>query len=93
MFRVDDPAHKHFGPHKNPAVKKKQSKAAGMVLPGVFFVYDISPFLIQVSRDVVPFSHLVTNLLAITGGVFSLANLLDSATYYIGKRVEGVFLG
>jgi len=89
---MKDTQHKHYGPHST-AVRKRSRKGAGMVLPGVFFIYDFSAFMVQVSKESIPLSHLLTNLLAIAGGVFSLANLIDSAAYYMGKRVGGTFLG
>jgi endoplasmic reticulum-Golgi intermediate compartment protein 3 len=51
------------------------------VIPGIFFVYDLSPFLLQVSTAQVPLSHLVTRLLAIVGGVFCVLGLCDSLWY------------
>ena len=51
------------------------------VIPGIFFVYDLSPFLLQVSTAQIPLSHLVTRLLAIVGGVFCVLGLLDSLWY------------
>jgi hypothetical protein len=51
------------------------------VIPGIFFVYDLSPFMLQVSTAQVPLSHLLTRLLAIVGGVFCVLGLLDSLWY------------
>ncbi|TFJ83594.1 hypothetical protein NSK_004699 [Nannochloropsis salina CCMP1776] len=58
------------------------------VLPGVFFIYDLSPFNVEVSTVSVPFSHFLVKLCAIAGGVFSISRLLDNVFYY-----SGVFLG
>lgn len=58
------------------------------VLPGVFFIYDLSPFNVEVSTVTTPFSHFVVKLCAIAGGVFSISRLLDNFFYY-----SGVFLG
>mmetsp|Transcript_30815 Transcript_30815/g.57460 ORF Transcript_30815/g.57460 Transcript_30815/m.57460 type:complete len:410 (-) Transcript_30815:135-1364(-) len=54
---------------------------AAPVIPGIFFVYDLSPFMLQVSSAQIPLSHLVTRLLAIVGGVFCVLGLLDSLWY------------
>ena len=56
------------------------------VLPGVFFVYDISPFAVTVTEHTTPFSELATSLCAILGGVLTAAALLDSAIYAVQKR-------
>ena len=49
------------------------------VIPGVFFVYDISPFMVTVTRHSTSFLTLVTSLAAILGGVLTLARALDWA--------------
>lgn len=51
------------------------------VIPGIFFVYDLSPFSLQISTAQVPLSHLLTRLLAIVGGVFCVLGLMDSLWY------------
>ena len=55
------------------------------VIPGIFFVYDLSPFLVQVSSAQIPLSHLITRLLAIVGGVFCVLGILDSLWYLTFK--------
>ena len=45
------------------------------VLPGVFFVYDFAPFLVQVNEHYVSFAHFLTRLCAIAGGVFTVCPL------------------
>ena len=48
------------------------------ILPGVFFIYEIYPFAVEVQRNVVPFTHLVIRLMATVGGVFTIVQFLDS---------------
>ncbi|KAF1778815.1 Endoplasmic reticulum vesicle transporter, C-terminal [Phytophthora cactorum] len=40
-------------------------------LPGTFFVFDLSPFMVKVENDRVPFTHFLTKICAIVGGVIS----------------------
>lgn len=47
------------------------------VLPGVFFMYEIDPFEVVVSRVNVPLTHLVIRLMATIGGVYTVFRLLD----------------
>jgi hypothetical protein len=47
------------------------------VLPGVFWVYDVSAFMIEVTPVSVPWTHFLARLCAIAGGVFSLAGLVE----------------
>jgi hypothetical protein len=47
------------------------------VIPGIFFVYDICPFMVTVTRTSTSFLQLVTSLCAILGGVLTLAKAVD----------------
>lgn len=49
------------------------------VIPGVFFVYEISPFMVTITRHSTSFSQLLTSLFAILGGVLTLAKIIDAA--------------
>ena len=56
----------------------------------MFFVYDIAPFLIEIQHSRAPFSHLLTRLCAIVGGVFSLMGVLDSILFRVQKYRNAV---
>jgi hypothetical protein len=56
--------------------------AAGGI-PGVFFVYDYSPFRVVTVESTVSFSSFIVSCCAIIGGVVSIAGILDSAIYYM----------
>mmetsp|Transcript_39746 Transcript_39746/g.89007 ORF Transcript_39746/g.89007 Transcript_39746/m.89007 type:complete len:377 (+) Transcript_39746:177-1307(+) len=58
-------------------VQAKGGELSG--LPGVFFVYDFSPFLMQKTEKTKPWSYLLTSICAIIGGVFSIASLVKMA--------------
>lgn len=64
-----------------------QGHADAGKIPGLFFMYDISPFVVEVKQSGVGFAHLLTNLCAIVGGVFTIAGLLDSCIFY-GQRLS-----
>lgn len=69
-----------------PVVMEDYKKTPGHagkapVIPGIFFVYDLSPFMVQISSSQIPVSHLLTRILAIVGGVFCVLGLLDSLWY------------
>uniref|UniRef100_A0A7S1UWY6 Endoplasmic reticulum vesicle transporter C-terminal domain-containing protein n=1 Tax=Grammatophora oceanica TaxID=210454 RepID=A0A7S1UWY6_9STRA len=49
------------------------------VLPGIFFIYEIYPFSVEVTREGVPFTHLLIRLLATVGGVFTVVSWAESA--------------
>jgi hypothetical protein len=48
------------------------------VLPGVFFMYEIYPFAIEISRNSVPLTHLLIRITAMVGGVFTIVRWIDS---------------
>lgn len=67
----------HAGGHTN----QDHHKIQNAVLPGVFFIYEIYPFAVEISRNEVPFTHLLIRILATIGGVFTLARWVDSCVY------------
>ena len=73
------------GQEKDVLVRK--GELAG--LPGVFLVYEFTPFMVQKSVKEVPFSHFVISVCAIIGGVFTVAGLLDALLYRTAKRMKG----
>ena len=69
-----------------PGVPPRAPKAQPAVLPGIFFVYDLSPFLIEVQRTKTPFFHFFTKACAIVGGVISVTGVIDALLYRFQKR-------
>ncbi len=64
----------YTGGHHNKDHHTKQNS----VLPGVFFIYEIYPFAMEITQNEVPFTHLLIRVMATIGGVFTLARWLDS---------------
>lgn len=62
---------------KNVMVRK--GELAG--LPGIFLVYEFTPFMVQKIEKVVPISHFLTSVCAIIGGVFTVAGMIDAVLY------------
>ncbi|GAX22374.1 hypothetical protein FisN_3Hh418 [Fistulifera solaris] len=54
------------------------------VLPGVFFIYEIYPFEVQIRKNKVPLTHLLIRLMATVGGVFTMFKLADNLLYSAG---------
>mmetsp|Transcript_55690 Transcript_55690/g.120327 ORF Transcript_55690/g.120327 Transcript_55690/m.120327 type:complete len:368 (-) Transcript_55690:189-1292(-) len=50
-------------------------------LPGVFLVYEFTPFMVQKIERKVPLSHFLTSCCAIMGGVFTVAGVIDRVLY------------
>jgi hypothetical protein len=64
----------YTGGHHNKDHHAKQNA----VLPGIFFIYEIYPFAMEISQNEVPPTHLLIRLMATIGGVVTLARWLDS---------------
>jgi DMSO reductase anchor subunit len=59
-----------------------------LVVPGIFFIYDMSPFLVEVHHKSKPFLHVLTRILAIAGGVLSVLGLVDGLVYRVQTLVS-----
>lgn len=61
-------------------------------LPGVFLIYDISPFMVEVVDEVQSFSTFIINVSAIIGGIFTITGVIDSFIYHkFSKRKQSDF--
>merc|ERR1712154_130764 len=64
-------------------------------LPGLFFVYKINPYMLQINEDKeISFIAFLVNICAIAGGVFAISGLLDSITFNIQmwKKAKEILL-
>jgi hypothetical protein len=61
--------------HEHHDVKKNA------ILPGVFFIYEIYPFAVEITENSVPLTHLLIRLMATVGGVFTLMKMADSLLF------------
>lgn len=61
-------------------------------MPGVFFTYELAPFMVKYSEKEKSLGHFLTGLCAIIGGIFTVAGILDKLVYnssrIIQKKVE-----
>jgi len=61
-------------------------------LPGVFFMYELSPIMVKFTESRKSFPHFLTGVCAIIGGVFTVAGLVDSFIYQglrsLKKKIE-----
>ena len=70
--------------------KSAHDPSKGFVLPGVFFIYDISPIMVKFTEKRVSFTYFLTSLCAIVGGVFTVAGILDKLIYSgVGVKKRG----
>lgn len=69
---------------KHAAAHGPKKHSGAFVLPGVYVIYDFSPFVVVRERYEVPLIDLITDLLTIAGGVFALVRLLDSFLHLTG---------
>ncbi len=81
--------------HADDKAEEKKRENQQHVFPGLFFIYDISPFVLSIMYgNGMPFTHLIIRLCAISGGVVTISHLLksgfDALVVYIARK--GVFL-
>eukprot|EP00123_Amoebidium_parasiticum_P000794 comp11697_c0_seq1/m.6245 comp11697_c0_seq1/g.6245 ORF comp11697_c0_seq1/g.6245 comp11697_c0_seq1/m.6245 type:complete len:411 (-) comp11697_c0_seq1:156-1388(-) len=62
-------------------------------LPGVFFNYDLSPILVNITESRRPLLQFLTNLCAIVGGVFTVSGIVDSVIYRSSRALKKMELG
>lgn len=48
------------------------------ILPGVFFIYQVYPFAVEISKKEVPLTHLLIRVMATIGGLFKILGWLES---------------
>lgn len=57
------------------------------VVPGVFFIYDLSPIMVHIREEKRSFSHFLVGICAIIGGVFTVSGLLDSMLFNLSSGI------
>jgi len=65
----------------------------GRGLPGVFFFYDLSPITCTFTESSKPFHRFITQLLAIVGGVFTVAGMVDSGAHHAVEMAKKAGIG
>ena len=73
-----------FRPLSMPDPQNLQAQT-NTILPGIFFVYDLSPFLVEVRRTREPLVHLIKQIFAIVGGVFTVMACVDGVLFKLNK--------
>ncbi|CAH2053206.1 unnamed protein product [Thlaspi arvense] len=69
------------------------SVAQTYYLPAAKFHFELSPMQIMITENPKSFSHFITNLCAIIGGVFTVAGILDSIFHNTVRMIKKVELG
>ena len=57
-------------------------------MPGVFFTYELAPFMVKYSEKEKSLGHFLTGLCAIIGGIFTVAGILDKLVYNSSKIIQ-----
>jgi endoplasmic reticulum-Golgi intermediate compartment protein 3 len=73
----------HVGGHAHQDHHNVKKNA---LLPGVFFIYEIYPFEVEVSSTSVPITHLLVRLMATVGGVYTVMRWMDSFLHSRERR-------
>ncbi|XP_030230045.1 endoplasmic reticulum-Golgi intermediate compartment protein 3 isoform X6 [Gadus morhua] len=74
------------------SVTRHEKVANGLIgdqgLPGVFVLYELSPMMVKFTEKHRSFTHFLTGVCAIIGGVFTVAGLIDSLIYHSAKAIQ-----
>ncbi|XP_007907499.1 endoplasmic reticulum-Golgi intermediate compartment protein 3 isoform X1 [Callorhinchus milii] len=74
------------------SVTRHEKVANGLVgdqgLPGVFVLYELSPMMVKFTEKHRSFTHFLTGVCAIIGGVFTVASLIDSLIYHSARAIQ-----
>ncbi|KAJ8577019.1 hypothetical protein ON010_g2185 [Phytophthora cinnamomi] len=57
-------------------------------VPSALFTFDISPLVVQITTDSIPFYHFITHLCAVIGGVFTILGLVDSGVFHAMNSIK-----
>lgn len=55
---------------------------------GVFFMYDLSPMMVQMTEHRRSLTHFLTGVCAIVGGVFTVAGMVDGMLYHSTRALK-----
>ncbi|MFQ6641737.1 hypothetical protein Gotur_016087 [Gossypium turneri] len=69
------------------------SLAQSIYIPVVKFHFELSPMQVLITENPKSFSHFLTNVCAIIGGVFTVAGILDSILHNTIRLMKKVELG
>lgn len=56
-------------------------------LPAVYFLYDLSPIVVNITENQRNFFHFLSRLCAVLGGTFALTGMLDRWVYFLVKNL------
>jgi hypothetical protein len=59
-------------------------------LPGVFIVYKLSPFMVEIVENTPSVLRFLTSLSAIVGGVITVTGIIDSLVFHISNDTGGM---
>ncbi|KAI3369702.1 hypothetical protein L3Q82_024545 [Scortum barcoo] len=79
------------------SVTRHEKVANGLIgdqgLPGVFVLYELSPMMVKFTEKHRSFTHFLTGVCAIIGGVFTVAGLIDSLIYHSARVIQKKKMG
>nr|XP_012610305.1 endoplasmic reticulum-Golgi intermediate compartment protein 3 isoform X2 [Microcebus murinus] len=74
------------------SVTRHEKVASGLLgdqgLPGVFVLYELSPMMVKLTEKHRSFTHFLTGVCAIIGGMFTVAGLIDSLIYHSARAIQ-----
>mmetsp|Transcript_26211 Transcript_26211/g.30178 ORF Transcript_26211/g.30178 Transcript_26211/m.30178 type:complete len:720 (-) Transcript_26211:348-2507(-) len=75
----------HGGSHDH----KDHHKVQNALIPGVFFIYEVYPFAVEIRHNSVPLTHLILRIMAVIGGVVTITGWVDKFLYASDVKKKG----
>ncbi|XP_009327626.1 PREDICTED: endoplasmic reticulum-Golgi intermediate compartment protein 3, partial [Pygoscelis adeliae] len=74
------------------SVTRREKIANGLLgdqgLPGVFVLYELLPMMVKLTEEHRSFTHFLTGVCAIVGGIFTVAGFIDSLIYHSARAIQ-----
>uniref|UniRef100_A0A8C6M9S0 Endoplasmic reticulum-Golgi intermediate compartment protein n=1 Tax=Nothobranchius furzeri TaxID=105023 RepID=A0A8C6M9S0_NOTFU len=74
------------------SVTRHEKVANGLIgdqgLPGMFVLYELSPMMVKFTEKQRSFTHFLTGVCAIIGGIFTVGGLIDSLIYHSARAIQ-----
>jgi hypothetical protein len=70
------------------SASSNQYNDASDEIPAAFFTYDISPLVIELRKEAIPFFRLITSFCAVIGGVYTILSLVDAGVFHAVNSMQ-----
>ena len=84
-FGWDIHSHQYSATQRFVVADPEKAEQGHVIIPGVFFMYKIEPFMVHIVPAQDSLLRFLTSICAITGGVITVAGIIDSLIFYCSR--------